>query len=355
MFEPAAMDQLPEEWLLLLPLVWGYRTSALISTALHFGLADRLGDGTRTSEELAAETGAHGPTLTRLLRALSSIGITKEVEPGRFALTPVGAPLRTDGPYSVHSSAKMFCDESMLRAWEGLNYSVRTGKPAFDQAFGTDYFTHVAQSPELSKHVNEAMSQTAQIVAAGIIREYDFSPFHTVVDVGGGDGTLLAAIMSATPRLRGIVYDSPTGVDAAPSTLKAAGVADRCQVHTGDFFTSVPDGGDLYLLKSVIHDWDNERSTTILGNCRRAMPASGRLLLAEHVLPPQVDPSTPPFSDLNGAFTYLSDINMLVNLGGQERTEAEFRALLSDAGFRMTAVTHVSGLVKMSLIEASPA
>jgi O-methyltransferase domain len=359
---PTEADHLPAEWLQLFPLIWGYMGSALISAALHLKLADRLGDAARTSEELAVDTGAHAPSLTRLLRAMCSIGLTVEVEPGRFALTPIGAPLRSDVPGSVYTSARMYCDESTWRAWGDLRYSVLTGKPAFDEVVGAEYFQHVAESPELSKIVNGAMSRGTQLFATDITREFDFSPFHTVVDVGGGDGTLLAMILSANPGLRGIVYDTPTGSDAAPATFKAAGVADRAEVRAGDFFVSVPEGGDLYLLNGVIHDWDDERCAVILAHCRQAMHADGRLLLVDHVLPPQVqDPPVPPFAGpedalayMSNAFVYLSDINMLVTLGGQERTEDEFGRLLSGSGFRVTGFDLLPGPARMSLIEARP-
>lgn len=345
--EPAETDRLPEEWPPLFPLVSGYMISALISAALHFKLGDRLGDGARTSESLAAETGTHEPSLARLLRALASVGVLEEVEPGRFALTPAGQPLRSDAAGPMYSSAIMFCDETRWRAWGALPYSVRTGKPAFDEVIGMGYFTHLARNPELSRHVNEAMSQATQGIAAEIVQEYDFSPFSTVIDVGGGDGTLLAAILGANPRLRGMVYDSPAGVDAAPRTLKTAGVAGRGEIQTGDFFTSVPEGGDLYVLKSILHDWDDDRCTVILRNCRRAMPVGSRLLIVEIVLPPQVGPSAPPFG-------YMSDVNMLVVHGGKERTEAGFRTLLAGSGFELTSVACLPGPARMSVLSASP-
>lgn len=339
--------EIPAEWFKLFPMLHGHMTTALISTALDLKIFDLLGDDTRSSEELAAETGTHRQSLNRMLRAISSIGLTTEVEPGRFALTPLGTPLRSDIPLSLHSTAKMFCDKAQLKVWGDLDYSVRTGKPAFERVVGMDYFTYVAQDPELSKHVNEAMSKGTQFNAASIAEEYDFSPFRKIVDVGGGDGTLLATILSGTPDLHGIVFDSVTGVDAAPRTLKAAGVADRGEVQSGDFFVSVPEGGDLYILKSVIHDWDDELSTTILRNCRKVMPADGRLVLVEPVLPPLVDTSVPEI-------TYLSDIHMLVEIGGGERTQADFEALLSASGFRLKGVTLLSGPGKMNMIEAVP-
>jgi hypothetical protein len=331
----------------LMRLVWGYTSTGLVVAAMRLDLPERLADHIRSTVDLAAETGAHEPSLRRLLRALTAIGLTTEAEPGHYALTPVGALLRRDVARSLYPVVRVSTDETIVRGWRELDWSVRTGQPAFDRAYGTDFFAHIAGDAELSELFNASMGEGTQDIADAITKHYDFSRFGTVVDVGGGNGTLLASILSAQPELRGIVYDSEDGVEQAHEVLTTAGVAGRCEIRAGDFFADVPDGGDLYLLKNILHDWDDERAATILANTRRAVPAHGRVLLVESVLPARVDPQSPPDD-------YLMDINMLVNFGGRERTEAEFHALLTSAGFRPRPAIRVSG-VDDRLIEAAPA
>jgi hypothetical protein len=318
----------------LMRLLWGYTTTGLVVAALRLGLPERLGERARTSAELAMETETHEPSLNRLLRALSAIGLTNEVEPGRYRLTPAGSLLRPEGADSMYAVARVSTDETVVGGWRDLDYSVRGGRPAFDRAYGTDFFAHLTRNPELAALFHASMGEGTQDTADAIAKHYDFSRFRTVVDIGGGNGTLLAAILNAEPALHGIVFDSPDGAAEAPDTLRAAGVADRCEIRTGDFFTAVPEGGDLYLLKNILHDWDDERAATILANCRRA---GSRVLLVESVLPARVDPAGPPDA-------YLMDINMLVNFGGRERTEAEFGALLTAAGFTPGPAIRVAGL-----------
>ncbi len=320
----------------LMRLLWGYTSTGLTVAALRLGLPDRLADTARTSAELAAETQTHEPSLNRLLRALSSIGLTSEVEPGRYRLTEVGALLRRGAPDSRYAVAMVSTDASVVDGWRDLAHSVRTGVPAFERAYGTGFFDYLTGNPELSALFNASMGDGTQDTADAIAKHYDFSRFPIVVDVGGGNGTLLAAILAAEPAVRGIVFDSPQGVAEAPSALRAAGVADRCDVVGGDFFAEVPEGGHLYLLKNIVHDWDDERAARILANCRRAMAQGGRVLLVESVLPARVDPAGPPDP-------YLMDINMLVNFGGRERTEAEFHTLLRAAGFVPGPATPVAG------------
>ncbi|MGK5551448.1 methyltransferase [Actinomadura kijaniata] len=329
-------------------LVFGSMAAQAVAAAARLGLADLVGDGERTAAELARELGTHEQATLRLLRALAALGLLAEREPGRFALTLPGALLRTDRPDSVDSFVRMFTDPAMLRAWERLDHSVRTGRTAFDEVFGKDFFAHLKENPELSARFNASMSQGTRATAAALPGYYDFGRFRTVVDVGGGDGTLLAAILAAHPSLRGILFDSPEGLAQADRTLRDRGVADRCALETGDFFAAVPPGGDLYLLKSVIHDWDDERAATILRHCRKVIPDGGRLLIVEPVLPPAVDPSVP-------ALTYLSDLNMLVNVGGRERTHADFTALCERAGFILTEATPLPPQNAFHVIEAVPA
>ncbi|MEV4759401.1 methyltransferase [Micromonospora sp. NPDC049559] len=331
----------------LFGIVWGYSTSAVVNTALELRLPDLLGTQARSSKELATETGTHEPSLNRLLRAMSSLGVTKETEPGTFALTPAGALLRRDAENSMWSLASLLLHESMWRPWQQLTESVRTGEPTFEPQFGVSYWTYMREHPEVSSVFNGAMGNASQDVGAAMAATYDFSRFGTALDIGGGNGTLLAAILRATPGLRGIVFDSESGVAEAPGYLAEQGVADRCDIRSGSFLEEIPTGGDIHIVKSVIHDWDDERAAAILRNSRRALPADGRLLIVEPVLPPPPVTVTP-----QGPFAYLNDLNMMISLRGKERTEAEYDALLSATGFRKTAVVPMSGYARVNIIEA---
>ncbi|WP_083753212.1 methyltransferase [Actinosynnema sp. ALI-1.44] len=330
----------------LMRLVWGYTSTGLVVAALRLDLPDRLADRTRSTADLADELGVHEPSLRRLLRALTAIGLTSEPHAGHYALTSVGTLLRKDVPDSLHAVVRVSTDETILRGWRDLDWSVRTGQIAFNRVYGTDFFTHIAEDAELSALFNASMGEGTTETAEAIAKHYDFSRFGTVMDVGGGNGTLIAAILTAEPRLRGIVFDSEEGVEQAAGVLADAGVADRCEVTAGDFFREVPKGADLLLLKNILHDWDDTQAAAILTNCRAAIPADGRLVLVESVLPATPEPGGPPDD-------YLMDINMLVNFGGRERTEGEFHALLTAAGFQPRHAVRV-GELDDHLIEAVP-
>jgi hypothetical protein len=315
----------------LLDMVFGYATAQIIHVAARLGIADQLADGAKTSAQLAAATATHASSMYRLLRALACLGVVTEIERDRFELAPAGAQLRIDAPDSVRALVMLFCGDEVWRSWGELEYSVRTGRPAWERVTGMSSFEFFAQHPDQSATFNAAMADHTRSVAPAIIGSYDFSQFATLVDVGGGDGTLIAAVLSAVGGMQGVLYDLPAGVEAAAKTLAAAGVTDRCRVVTGDFFASVPDGADAYLLKSVIHDWDDERAAAILRSCRRAMPAGGKVLVVEPVLPPNVESP-------ESTGTVMSDINMLVNTGGRERTEDEFRDLYASADFELRGI-----------------
>lgn len=323
--------------------LFGFAKTQMVYVAARLGVPDLLADGARTSAELADAIGAHPPSLHRLLRALASHGIVSETAPGRFELTLGGQVLRSDVDGSLRPLVLLFGAEETWRAWGELEYSVRTGKPSFEKIAGTSAFAYFAEHPEQAETFHQAMSRHTGDVAPDIVAGYDFGQLGTLVDVGGGDGTLLAAILTAVPTLNGVLYDLPAGVAAAPATLRAAGVADRCEVIAGDFFATVPEGGDGYLLKSVIHDWDDEHAVRILGNCRRA---GGRVLVVEPVMP-----SGPADSDQ--AFLTISDLNMLVNTGGRERTAEEFRALFTAADLDLVAIHETAA--SYGVIEGTPA
>lgn len=331
---------------MLQSMVFGFFPSQVLYVGARLRIPDLVADGAKTSEELAGATDTHAPTLYRLLRALAYLGVLQEKEAGRFGLTELGSLLRSDAPDSMWASTLLFCGEGVWKAWGDLLTSVRTGEPTFERGSGEEPFQRFADDPEASAQFNQAMSEGTRRDAPGIVASYDFTQFQTLVDVGGGDGTLLAAILRATPGLHGVVFDIPSGLAQATKTLEAAGVGARGQIVEGDVFQSVPDGADGYIMKSVIHDWDDDQCVTILKNCRAAMADGAKVLIVEPVLPPTVEPS---FTRLG---VIMSDLNMLLNTGGRERTEPEFAALLESAGLRRASVVPLPKPSVYSIIEA---
>jgi hypothetical protein len=321
-------------------LIFGFWTAKPIHAAAVLGVADHIESGPKTAEELAGLVGAHGPSLHRLLRAVASVGIFAEDDRGRFAQTPLGATLVSGAPGSLRDTAISMLDPGHERCWGDIVRSVRTGEVASGRVLGSDIWSYYAHHPEEERAFNGAMTGLSQMVGGAVIEAYDFAPFATIVDVAGGQGSLLAQILRANPKTKGILFDAPRVVEGAGPNLEALGVAGRVERVGGDFFESVPPGGDLYTLKWIVHDWDDTRSVAILKNCRRAMGPGARLLLLEAVIPPGNEPSLGKFLDLN----------MLVITGGRERTEREFAALLAEAGFRLTRVVPTNSPV--SVVEA---
>ena len=325
----------------LLQMMTGYWVSQALHVAAKLGIADLLADGPVDCEDLALATNTHAPSLRRVLRALASVGVFTEVSPGSFALTPLAELLRTETPGSMRSLAIMYAEEQ-YRAWGELLHSVRTGETAFEQQFGMGYFEYLAQHPESDRVFNEAMTGWTHQLVGAVVDTYDFSAFKTVVDVGGGYGALLAAILQNNSGMRGILFDLPHVVASAEEQLAATEVADRCTFVGGDFFTEVPAGGDAYVLSQILHDWDDERCVAILGNCRQVIPDHGKLLVVELVLPPGDEPFLGKWLDLH----------MLVLLGGRERTAAEYNTLFRAAGFELARV--VPTPPGPSVVEAVP-
>jgi hypothetical protein len=321
--------------------------SRVVHVAAQLGIADLLADGAKTADALACETKTHTASLRRLLRALTSMGLLEENEPGRFSLTAMGAQLRSNVPGSMRNLALMFGGERAWRSWGELSHSVRTGESATRHVYGVGSFEYLAANPEQAVIFNEAMAEITRLVTQALISTYDFSRFRTIVDVGGGNGAMMAAVLGATPSLRGVVFDLPSGSAEASRKLADAQVSDRCEVISGDFFREVPKAAAAYILKSVIHDWDDEASVAILKNCRVAMHEKSKLLLVERVMPETMQRSP------NQQRMAMLDINMLAMPGGQERTEAEYRVLLANAGFILTQIRTLPGL-DVSLIEADP-
>ncbi|TCZ54567.1 methyltransferase [Roseicella aquatilis] len=332
----------------VLRLGTAYQASRALHVAARLGLADLLGDGPRSAEELAAAAGVHAPSLRRLLRALAAFAVFAEQADGRFGLGPLGRCLRADAPGSVRDLVAMWGDADHWQTWGALEHSVRTGESASQHLFGVEnVFVRYAVDGRLGAVFNAGMTALSATVAAAVVATHDFRGARRIVDVAGGQGRLLAEVLRAHPEARGVLLDLPAVVAGAPSLLAAAGVADRCEVAGGDMFAAVPAGGDLYLLKSIVHDWDDERAVAILSNCRRAMGSGARLLLVERVLPERIEP-VPQAQPL-----VLSDLNMLVRLSGRERTAEEFGTLLGAAGLRLLHVVPTG--TPFSLIEASPA
>jgi hypothetical protein len=326
----------------LMRLVNGYQVSQAIQVVATLGIADLLRHGPRTSDDLAAATDAHPRTLYRVLRAVAAVGVLHEGEGASFSLTAMGEGLSSDAVEPVGQWAAFIGRPYYWQAWGDLLHSVRTGENAFRHVHGAAIWDYRAQHPDEGAIFDRAMTGLSRGVTGAVVEAYDFSRFASVVDVAGGQGALLAAILAAHLDMRGVLFDQPHVVARAAEVLRAAGVGDRCEVVGGSFFEAVPEGADAYLLKAIVHDWDDATSIKILEACRRAMRPEAKLLVLERVVAPPNE----------GAATKLSDLNMLVAPGGEERTADEFAALLTAAGFRLTAIVPTG--TRLSVIEAVP-
>ena len=313
----------------VLQVIAGYWTARCVYIAAKLGLADLVKDSPKSAAELAVLTGMHAPSLYRVLRALASTGWLHEDSDGLFGPTPLTVGIQTGAPGSLRALATTELGEEHYPAWGNVLFSVRTGGLAFDDVFGMPNWQYWAGHDEHAQIFNKAMSEMTAIIEPAVLGICDFSGFKTIVDVGGGRGTLISSILRAYPDARGIVLDLPHVIEQGKQLITEQGLDDRCQLIPGDFFKEVPSGGDAYVLKWVIHDWDDERSIAILRNCHRAMAPGGRLFLVEAPIPPRNESS----------FHKLMDINMLVMTGGRERTEAEYRSLFDASGFDLTRVT----------------
>lgn len=303
--------------------------SAAVSAAAALGVADELAPGPRSVDEIAKAVDAHAPTLYRLLRACADLELFRELDGQVFALTELGEALRSEAPGSMRSFAMWVGLPADRYTWADLVMSVRTGEPAFVGVHGQPIWDYMRDHPNVSKVFDKAMTEVASQIIPPIVHAYDFSPFSKIVDVAGGHGAFLAAVLTANPQARGVLYDRPEVIADAGLPLKQAGVSDRCEFVSGDFFDSVPAGGDAYLLSNIIHDWDDEHSERILTNCRAAMADHGRILLVEDLLPNKIEPSP---------IVKLMDLNMLVLCGGRQRTEAEFSELFHRVGLERSRI-----------------
>jgi hypothetical protein len=319
-------------------MITGYWISQAIYAAAKFGIADHLKDGPRTVGELADATSTNPEALYRLLRALASVGVFTEGESRRFSLTPLAEPLRSDVAGSKRALALMSGDEQ-FRTWAEIDYSIRTGRTAFDKVFGKPIFDYLGDHPDKARNFDAAMVGIHGRETNAILDAYDFSGFGVVADIGGGNGSQITEILKRHHGMKGILYDLPHVIGRATERIHASGLADRCRLVPGNFFDAVPEGADAYVMRHIIHDWDEEKCLTILRNCRRAMPPAGRLLLIESVIPPGNEPFQGKFLDLV----------MLLIPGGKERTETEYRTLFEQAGFDLTRIVPTGA--EVSIVE----
>lgn len=327
----------------MIQMMTGFVFSQALYVVAELGIADLLAAGPRTSAELAAATGVHPPSLYRVLRTLASLGVFVEEEEQTFRLTALGAALRSDVPESARNFV-MTCGRPLTwRAFGEMLYSVQTGQTGFGRAWGMPIFDYLSQHPNDAAVMGRTMIDIHGPEAAAVAAAYPLSGVKTLVDVGGGFGNLLTALLEANPRLRGVLFELPHIAAEASQRLSAAGLASRCEVVQGDFFASVPAGGDAYLFSHVVHDWDEAHCLTLLENCRRVMAPGGRLLIVEMVVAGANQPSPGK----------MMDLFMLAVAGGEERTEADYRDLLAKAGFRLTRVVPTASAA--SVIEAVPA
>lgn len=321
----------------MLGLIGGFWVARSIYLAAQLGVADAFDDQPKTVAQLAAATHTDPRSLYRLLRALGSVGIFTEVADQCFALTPLGATLKSDSPGSMRYAAMAQMGDDHSLGWSNGLYSLKTGEIAFDAATGMSLWDYYAQHPEAGKVFSQSMTSMGTAIAQAVVTSYDFSQFNTIVDVGGAQGSLISAIvqanMQANPQLKGILFD-------LPDIIADVQVDRNIQPVAGNFFESMPTGGDAYLMRWIIHDWNDEKASIILKNCHQAMPDHGKLLLLESLIPPGDQPSPAKFID----------VIMLLMAGGRERTEAEYRSLLQSNGFELRRVIPTPSM--LSIIEA---
>lgn len=340
MGETGPIDMRPASY--LRQLIDDMRFMHAIYVAAQLGIADLLKDGPRSIPDIADATGTHSPSLYRMMRALASRGMFSEGTDRRFSLTILAEPLRSDSPNSIRASALLVGSEAYLRTWANLSYSVRTGQPAFEYLYGKAWFDYLSEHPVLAQIFNDAMSSGSANVGAAIVDSHDFSGYRKIVDVGGGHGALLALILDRNVTASGVLFDTPEVIASTKGAIDDYIAQGRAEKVTGSFFEAVPQGGDAYVLKYIVHDWDDDRAVAILKNCRQAMSENGRVLLVEIVIPPGNVPSPGKFLDLT----------MLLFFHSRERTEAEYRDLLRQAGLELINVTPTAS--PFSIIEAVP-
>lgn len=297
-----------------------------LAVAAELGVADLLASGPRRCEELAVQTRANSDALYRLLRALASVGVFAMDEQGRFSLTPLAEMLRSDVPGSQRAFARMMGEE-FCQAWGNLLHSVQTGEPGFNHRYGMPFFEYMARYPDRHGIYDSAMTGIHGPETEPMLDAYDFSAFRTVVDIGGGSGMTLAGVLKRHPALQGILFDLPAVAERAQSNIAAAGLSDRCRIQGGDFFSAVPPEADAYVLRHIIHDWQDPEAAAILRRCREAANPDGKILVIETVIPSGNEPSFGKWLDL-----------MMLLVDGRERTQADYNRLFTEAGLRLTRI-----------------
>jgi hypothetical protein len=323
-----------------------YTRSRMLAAAARLGVADFMSDSAVSVDSLAASTNAHANSLYRLLRALASFGIVAETAPRHFVLTAMGRPLRKDALDSEWASV-IFWADLLADSWSHLTECVRTGEKASAIMQRTGYPSRWAADPEARSIFGAVMGTAAAENYVPIARAWDFSQFHTVADLGGGGGGLIAAVLHANPHLRGILVDRPEFIEKAAARIEKESLSSRCQLIGVDLSQSVPSGADVHILKHVLHGCDDKAAIKIFTNCRAVLPAAGRLLVIEFLLPDVVDHADPGLEQRLG-----SDLNMLAVSGGRERSAIEWKSLLARASFNCHQIIPVSGEL-CSIIEAS--
>lgn len=326
----------------MLQMMSGFWVSRGIWVAAKLGIPDLLKSGAKTAAQLADATGMNADSIFRIMRMLAMVGIFGH-DGDRFSNTPVSETLLSDVPGSLRYGAIAEMGEVHYDSWGNIMHSMKTGEIAFDNKFGQNVWQYFETDPEKAQNFNTYMANNSAMVSQAIIKAYDFSGAKRVFDIGGGLGSMLSEILKANPHLHGAVFDAPSVVEKAREFLNNAGVGDRAETIGGDFFESVPAGGDIYTMRWIIHDWNDELSIKIFRNIRQVIPENGKLLLFEAVVP---DDDQPHFSK-------FMDLIMLTMTGGRERTAAEYAALLEKGGFRMTRVVPTESF--MGIVEAVPA
>ncbi|RKR91917.1 methyltransferase family protein [Micromonospora pisi] len=335
----------------IFPLFFGHAYSQVVTTAVRLGVLDQLTDGAKSAHDIAVATETHPPSLHRLLRALAALGVLTDSGDDLFELTGLGVLFCKDTPTPVHGAALMCGDPTLWQAWGALEEAVRHGDTGFHHAFGEVIWDHLRHNQRLASRIYGTMKVTTSMLAPAVLVHYDFSPFKTIVDIGGGDGSLLATVLAGTEHARGTVYDIEPALRQTRDVLTNAGVADRCDVRVGDFFESVPGGADAYLLKHILHDWDDEASVRILRNCAEAVDPGGKVLVLTSVVPDRGSVTDP----MELKVLAMSDMEMMAFHSGRERTVDEFRKLFTDAGLRLGEVVSIPEHPNFHVIEALPA
>jgi ubiquinone/menaquinone biosynthesis C-methylase UbiE len=323
----------------LLRMLQGYFLTQVVHVLATLRIADHLADSPKTSDALADLTTTDPDALRRLLRTAVGFGLLEERQPGSFALLPLGALLRSDAPGSLRDYIIAMAAPSFWLPWGQFERAIRSGKEVFTDVFGMNVWDYYAQHPHEGRDFANAMGNISAMVAGEVVAQYDVSTYQKIVDVGGSHGTLLAALLQANPAAKGVLFDRPNVIAEARQAIHSRGLNDRVELVEGDFFEAVPGGADLYLLKWILHDWDDAQSRAILRNIHRVAASHSKLLIVERLLPSAPEPS----------LVHLIDLNMLVLAGGRERSQEEFETLLSSAGYRLGRIMplpHVLNLIE---------